>query len=664
MTQDEALAILKTGASIFLTGEPGSGKTHTVNRYVAYLRECGIEPAITASTGIAATHIQGMTVHSWSGIGVREALSAEDLDQLARNRWVVERINRARVLIIDEVSMLSARMLSMVDAVCRKVRRSPAPFGALQVVLVGDFFQLPPVVQKRRDVAALRETARLLVGEEEDSPAGFAYQSRAWKALRPVICYLTEQHRQEDRDFLRILSAIRRNACSPGDRERIRSRIGASGDAVGKAARLFPHNADVDRINAEELTRLPGEPCVFRMAAQGPAPLVKMLKDGCLSPGELSLKRGARIMFTRNNPAAGFVNGTLGTVVGFAKDSGYPIVRTHDDRSITAEPVEWSVEDAGRRVAKITQVPLRLAWAITVHKSQGLSLEAAVMDLSGTFEFGQGYVALSRVRTLAGLHILALNDRVFEVHPEVLAKDTEFREASDQARQSFAAMKREELAALQADFISAAGGKAPATRGKQEKRAWLGEQSTTPRPKDRKERRWQKTLELIRSGKTIAEVARGRSRSEGTILEHLEGLHALRKLRRADIAHLTSGKESTMEAIWDEFRSSGTERLDYDHLISRHSIEDLRLARLLFEGSAPEAMLEAEQRPEGGVSGKTYSVEEIRATYRNAYAPWTEEDDARLEQEARAGGTIHDLAQRFGRNEGAIRSRLRKLGLE
>lgn len=661
MTQDEALAILKTGASVFLTGEPGSGKTHTVNLYVAHLLECGVEPAITASTGIAATHIQGMTVHSWSGIGVREALSAEDLDQLARNKWIVERLNRARVLIIDEVSMLSARMLSMVDAVCRTVRRSAAPFGGLQVVLVGDFFQLPPVVQKKRDVAR-RETARLLVDEEEDDPAGFAYQSKAWNALKPSICYLTEQHRQEDRDFLRILSAIRRNACLPEDRERIRSRIGASGDAVGKAARLFPHNADVDRINAEELVKLRGESCVFRMVAQGPAPLVKMLKDGCLSPEELSLKRGARVMFTRNNPNAGFVNGTLGAVVGFAKDSGSPIVRTHDDRSITAEPAEWSIEDGGRRVAKITQVPLRLAWAITVHKSQGLSLDAAVMDLSGTFEYGQGYVALSRVRTLAGLHILGLNDRAFEVHPEVLTKDKEFRAASAQTRQSFAAMGREELAALQADFISAAGGRIPETRGKQERRAWLGDQSTRPRQKGRKERRWQKTLALIRSGKTIEEVARERGRSEGTILEHLEALHALRTLRRADIAHLARGKESTMELIWNALRSSGTGRLNHD-VIGRYSTEDLRLARLLFEDAAPEAMPKTEERPREGVGGETYSVEEMRATHRNAYAPWTEEDDARLEQEARAGGTIDELAQRFGRNQGAIQSRLRKLGL-
>ncbi|MGH9463565.1 MAG: AAA family ATPase [Vicinamibacteria bacterium] len=658
MTQDEALAILKTGANVFLTGEPGSGKTHTVNRYVAYLRECGIEPAITASTGIAATHIQGMTIHSWSGIGVREALSVEDLNQIADNRWVAERVNRARVLIIDEVSMLSARTLSMVDAVCRKVRHSPAPFGGLQVVLVGDFFQLPPVVQKRREVGDLR----LLADEEEDGSGGFSYQSKAWKALDPVVCYVTEQHRQDDRDFLRILSTIRQNACSPEDRERVRSRIGASRDAVGKAARLFPYNADVDRINAEELARLPGESCVFRMADQGPAPMVKMLKDGCLSPEELALKRGARVMFTRNNPAEGFVNGTLGTVVEFKKDSGYPVVRTHDDRTITAEPVEWSIEEAGRRVAKITQVPLRLAWAITVHKSQGLSLDAAIMDLSGTFEYGQGYVALSRVRTLAGLHVLGINDRAFEVHPEVLAKDREFRASSARARESFAAMGREELAALEADFIAAAGGKTPAIRGKQERRARPDDESTPSQPKDKQERRWQKTLAMIKRGKTIEEVARERGRGEGTILEHLEELHALGKLRRADIAHLVRGKESTMEAIWRVFRASGVERGNHD--LSRWRPDDLRLARLLFEAGIPEAAPKPEEGRKEVIGQKTYSVEEIRATYKNAYAPWTEEDDTRLEQEARSGRSIGDLARRFGRNEGAIRSRLRKLGLE
>src|SRR3989344_7973408 len=206
MTQETALKILKTGANVFLTGEPGSGKTHTVNQYVAWLRERGVEPAITASTGIAATHIGGMTIHSWSGIGVRRNLSSYDLDTIASNERVAKRIGKARILIIDEVSMLAAETLSMVEAVCREVRQIDAPFGGLQVVLVGDFFQLPPIVPREEDGAL-----RLGFGEGADGtpPAPFAFRSRAWEALNPLVCYLSEQHRQEDAVFLNLLSLVR-----------------------------------------------------------------------------------------------------------------------------------------------------------------------------------------------------------------------------------------------------------------------------------------------------------------------------------------------------------------------------------------------------------------------------------------------------------------------
>jgi ATP-dependent exoDNAse (exonuclease V) alpha subunit len=177
MSQDEALAILKTGANVFLTGEPGSGKTHTTNAYVAYLRAHNIEPAITASTGIAATHIKGMTIHSWSGIGIKERLSNYDLDKIASTERVAKRIAHAHVLIIDEVSMLSASVFEMVEAVCRVVRRNSRPFGGLQVVLVGDFFQLPPVVKARAFGARDIETEEFTFeGQEKEKPlAPFAY---------------------------------------------------------------------------------------------------------------------------------------------------------------------------------------------------------------------------------------------------------------------------------------------------------------------------------------------------------------------------------------------------------------------------------------------------------------------------------------------------------
>src|SRR3989344_1243560 len=147
MKQEEALKILKMVQNVFLTGSPGAGKTHTINEYVAYLKSCGIEPAICASTGIAATHIGGMTIHSWSGIGIRDFLDKYTLKKIAGG-YAAKRIKRTKVLIIDEVSMLSPKTFSLVDQVCREIKKSPEPFGGMQVVAVGDFLQLPPITSR------------------------------------------------------------------------------------------------------------------------------------------------------------------------------------------------------------------------------------------------------------------------------------------------------------------------------------------------------------------------------------------------------------------------------------------------------------------------------------------------------------------------------------
>lgn len=456
MTQEEALTILKTGGNVFLTGEPGSGKTHTVNRYVSYLRERGIEPAITASTGIAATHIGGYTIHSWSGIGVRHMLTQYDLDRITSNKRVYNRIHSAPALIIDEVSMLSFRTLEMVEAVCREVRRDERPFGGLQVVFVGDFFQLPPVNAYAED--KYEQRLKLLNANENAGALQFAFVSRVWQKANPLVCYLSEQHRQEDAAFLEFLSAVRTGAVAESHRALLRTRYAASG---GKGvAKLYSHNVDVDRINSAELAKLLGSEREFDMESSGPDPIVAALKRGCLSPERLFLKIGARVMFTKNDAATRrFVNGTMGTVTEFCKDTGLPIVKTNGGRTVRAEPMEWNLSDGGRVLARIIQAPLRLAWAITVHKSQGMSLDAAHMDLSECFEYGQGYVALSRVRALAGLSLSGLNSRALEVHPEIRAKDPQFRAASEAARGRFQTMRSQELLALHADFIRACGGK-------------------------------------------------------------------------------------------------------------------------------------------------------------------------------------------------------------
>ncbi len=440
MTQKQALALLKTGANVFLTGEAGSGKTHTINDYTAYLREHEIDYAVTASTGIAATHIHGMTLHSWSGIGIETSLDQDTVKHIAENRYAAKRIKRAQVLIVDEVSMLDGTVLSLVERVCRKVRKSQRAFGGLQVVLVGDFFQLPPVSSSGRTVE-------------------FAFDSEAWQVIAPTVCYLTEQHRQEDGIFLDLLAAIRRNDCDETHVEVIRERLTSLEELPDDMTRLFPHNKNVDTINISELKKLPGKSRVFLMAARGPATLSDALIRGCISPERLELKEGAVVMFTKNNPQLGFVNGTLGSVIGFDSVSKYPLVETHEGRRILVEPMEWSISEGDEVLAKITQLPLKLAWAMTIHKSQGVSLDAAVMDLSQAFEFGQGYVALSRVRRLSGVHLLGINQRALEVHPVVLEKDQEFHLASRLAEKEWQRLPEERLHDLEKQFIVRCGGK-------------------------------------------------------------------------------------------------------------------------------------------------------------------------------------------------------------
>ena len=561
MTQAEALAILKTGANVFLTGEPGSGKTHTINQYVAYLRSCGIEPAITASTGIAATHIGGYTIHSWSGIGVRHDLTEYDLDCIGQNRNVVRRVSNTRVLIIDEVSMLSARTFSMVDAVCREIRRYQQPFGGLQTILVGDFFQLPPINKRDND-----EQGSFI----QDGGTQFAFSSPDWNTLNPLVCYLSEQHRQEDAIFLEFLSAVRHANIAESHRQLLRTRYSLKPkDGI---TQLYSHNADVDQINSAELAKLPGEAKTFRMENRGPEKLVLALKRGCLSPEILSLKVGARVMFTKNDVTKHrYVNGTLGIVIGF-EETGYPIVKTNAGKTIFAESDEWHIEDGGRVLARIMQIPLRLAWAMTVHKSQGMSLDAAHMDLSNTFEYGQGYVALSRVRTLAGLSLAGLNTRALEVHPEIRVKDAEFRNQSQESRKTFATMPKRELETMHSNFIRACGGKLGAGRPVRAPRKTGSTYDTT--------------IELISRRLSLKDMAKERGMTVGTIISHLEKLVAEKKIDPSrDLAHITRdpGRFEEMRKAFEAVYKKETKMPlspARELLGKSYSYDELRLARL------------------------------------------------------------------------------------
>ena len=417
MTQEQALEILKMGQNVFLTGSAGTGKTHLLNKYIEYLKKNNVSVAITASTGIAATHMDGRTIHSWSAIGINKTLNKKELNAIIYNEDIKLRINKAKVLIIDEISMLDARCFDLVELVCRTIRGKSSPFGGLQVILCGDFFQLPPVPTR---------------GEP---PPEFAFNSDAWEKLNIRVCYLEKQHRQEDGRFLNLLNDIRNSKPTTTTREILMERHQQSIDGVEKPTRLYATNGKAKALNDFELAQIKLEEHVFNMSWSGDPELVKELRKVCLAPDPLILKKGAFVMFVKDNyiegdTASGYVNGTLGIVTGFNEDDGFPIVKKHDGREIIATPRSWLVEEDEIELARITQIPLRLAWAITIHKSQGMSLDYAEIDLGNAFVQGMGYVALSRVRKLEGIKLMGLNDISLIVNSVIKEVDLEFKRMS------------------------------------------------------------------------------------------------------------------------------------------------------------------------------------------------------------------------------------------
>lgn len=411
MRQLQALRLMMDGRSVFLTGAPGAGKTYVLNEFIRLARERGKNVAVTASTGIAATHIGGTTIHSWAGIGIQDTLSDYDITRLTSRSNLVKRYNATDVLVIDEISMLHGVRLDMVNLLAKRLRQNQAPFGGMQVILVGDLFQLPPISR----------------GKEL---ADFAHLSDAWAELNPAICYLTEQHRVQQGDtLLDLLSAMRRGDLNELHEYALQERLQQTPETGVTVTRLYSHNLDVDSINKKHLDELTSEQKMYTMFVTGAQQKRETLVKNILAPEKLVLKKGAEVMFVANNPSRQYVNGTRGTVIDFVGNT--PVVVTSSGREIQVEPHAWKLEEDGRVHAEATQLPLRLAWAITIHKSQGMSLDAAEIDLSRSFAPGMGYVALSRVRSMDGVYLKGVNGLALAMHPLIFAYDTELVSASE-----------------------------------------------------------------------------------------------------------------------------------------------------------------------------------------------------------------------------------------
>jgi len=551
MKQSDALKILKAGRNVYLTGAAGSGKTHVLNEYVTYLKHRGVRVGVTASTGIAATHIGGVTIHSWSGAGIRDTLSDSEIEALEQKEYLWKRFNKTQVLMIDEVSMLSPRLFDTVERICRAMKRKEEPFGGMQIVLSGDFFQLPPITRG-------------------DSRVEFVNVSDAWNGMDVRTCYLDEQFRQEDDTLLNILNEMRGGIISDKTRDTLKKQSRKSFDKGITPTRLYTHNVDVDAQNNKELAKLPGKEHVFDMRTKGKKNLVESLKKSILAPEKLVLKKDAVVMFVKNSFEEGYVNGTLGVLKDF--DKGVPVVETFSGKKIYVHSAEWSVEEDGKILARVEQLPIRLAWAITIHKSQGMSMDAAEVDLSKSFTPGQGYVALSRLRTLAGLKLSGINEMAFAVHQDVADLDKHLLSESEKWEKVIARFNEKDVGKMHTEFIEKCGGtvdKKEIEKNKHKQADSVAEKIPT----------YEKTRKLIDKGMSLEEIAKERGMTLGTIISHLE---KLKELDGKINLKKFKPKPADFKKIKDAFKKSGDTKLTpvYKKLGGYYSYEDLRLARL------------------------------------------------------------------------------------
>lgn len=562
MKQATALTLLKSGKNVFLTGSAGAGKTYVLNQYIQYLRERNVPVAVTASTGIAATHMNGMTIHGWSGIGIKDTLTDSDLRNMREKKYLKDKLENAKVLIIDEISMLHKRQLDLVNTVLKFFKNPTLPFGGVQVIFSGDFFQLPPV------------------GNASETPREkFAFMAKAWVEAQLAICYLTEQHRQEDNELNKILNEIRSGQVSDASIALLQAASQNVLDTIEDPPKLYSHNRDVSLLNITKLRDLPGISKLYTARTKGNTKLLEVLKKSVRAETQLELKKGAKVMFVKNNYEAGYINGTLGEVVDYSEEK-LPIVKLTDGNRMTVVQEEWAIEDdKGNALASFSQLPLRLAWAITVHKSQGMTLVAAEVDLSKSFEKGQGYVALSRLKNLKGLQLVGFNNTALQVDNLAFRADQRFQELSTEEEGRFKQLDLEKKAVA---FIKHCGGLSDPKDIKRfknkKKEKKLPKQSTYTITKD-----------YILKELSIEEIAEERGLSEGTIMGHFEKIKTIYPevdiskykpeqalFRRVQIAHkqIVAGKDP------DKVREDGSVSLKalFDAMNQEVSYSEIKLA--------------------------------------------------------------------------------------
>jgi ATP-dependent DNA helicase PIF1 len=422
LEQEQAMQVFQQGGNMFLTGPGGTGKTALIKKMVDLCKATGKKVQVCALTGCAAVllNCQAKTVHSWAGIGLANGEADFIVKRVVSNKYKSAVWKKNDVLIIDEVSMMSQKIFEILDGIAKQVRKDMRPFGGLQVIFSGDFYQLPPVDDRQN---------------EDPSASAFCFESPEWSNTFPVVVQLKKIFRQTDEVYTGILNQIRVGKLFKSALETLTPHIGKVLPETFVPTILLPRRRDAELINAAELEKLPGEKKVYTLTKAETLPEkaqahVKFTPEQCemehtflmnniMADKEIVLKKGAQVMCIANidmESAEPIVNGSQGIIIDFV--GNLPLVQFNSGARRTVGYHTWNSETYPSLGVK--QIPLIYAWAITIHKAQGVSLDMAQIDAgSNIFECGQTYVALSRIKSLQGLYLTAFNPQKIKVNKKV-----------------------------------------------------------------------------------------------------------------------------------------------------------------------------------------------------------------------------------------------------
>lgn len=444
LTEEQILVLdaITRGENVFYTGSAGTGKSTLLKRIIDMTRsKFGSENVhVTATTGLAACALGGATLHMTFNLPAIDESSftpvarKQLIDIVSEKRIVQNRIRNMKVLIIDEVSMLGPRLLEVIDELCRKVRACDMPLGGIQCICTGDFFQLPPVIINR----PINNNNMMLVDDNASQGSGgsfishhsssqqqqaqtqraqqqlvqqqrYCFESSVWPRLfPPQQCFELRKiyRQQEDTPFASVLDEVRLGHPSMSTLSMLNSRVNAKLHAIHGVVptMLFTHRKEVEQVNTSRLRDLSGQLMTFNAQDTGESSFIPLLQRSCPARATLELKIGAQVILLKSTQqSVGLVNGARAVIVRFQRDTRMPVVKLAQGGEFLITPEIFSLCIGGRSVAQRRQLPLDLAWAVSIHKAQGMTVDQAEVNLRGAFEFGQAYVALSRVRSLQGL---------------------------------------------------------------------------------------------------------------------------------------------------------------------------------------------------------------------------------------------------------------------